>query len=187
VNLHHAWFSTIVAIYLLQDADTGIAIFISSDDDLAFVFSRHPSVVNGSNCAELDIVELMAFPDDQSPTWENEDESAGWEILGLSLADIAGAQESSNQPLTAAPSANQTTQPEFSDELLFWVNGAEQRVRNPDAFMTLVEYLHSIGLTGTKVKPKLVFPRRTLTLPSIGPAFCAIVPVPHLCLSRPIT
>jgi hypothetical protein len=36
-------------------------------------------------------------------------------------------------------------------ELRFWVNGKEHRVAHPRPSTTLAEYLHSVGLTGTKV------------------------------------
>lgn len=40
---------------------------------------------------------------------------------------------------------------EYSDELVFWLNGERVAIRNPDPGRLLVDYLHSVGLTGTKV------------------------------------
>ena len=39
----------------------------------------------------------------------------------------------------------------YSNQLVFWLNGARVVIQNPDPSVLLVEYLHSIGLTGTKV------------------------------------
>src|SRR4029077_9333313 len=39
----------------------------------------------------------------------------------------------------------------YSNELVFWLNGNKVVIPNPDPTILLVEYLHSIGLTGTKV------------------------------------
>lgn len=38
-----------------------------------------------------------------------------------------------------------------SNQLIFWLNGAKIVVSNPDPALLLVDYLHSVGLTGTKV------------------------------------
>jgi len=39
----------------------------------------------------------------------------------------------------------------YSNELIFWLNGNKVTLSNPDPTLLLVDYLHSIGLTGTKV------------------------------------
>ncbi len=39
----------------------------------------------------------------------------------------------------------------YSNELVFWLNGQKVTIVNPDPAITLVDYLHSVGLTGTKV------------------------------------
>ena len=38
-----------------------------------------------------------------------------------------------------------------SNELIFWLNGQRVVIRDPDPAVLLTDYLHSIGLTGTKV------------------------------------
>src|SRR5436309_15511396 len=40
---------------------------------------------------------------------------------------------------------------DYSNQLVFWLNGRKVVIPHPDPTMLLVEYLHSIGLTGTKV------------------------------------
>ena len=44
-----------------------------------------------------------------------------------------------------------TTDLVYSNQLVFWLNGRKVQISNPDPTVLLVEYLHSIGLTGTKV------------------------------------
>jgi xanthine dehydrogenase/oxidase len=39
----------------------------------------------------------------------------------------------------------------YSSELVFWLNGEQVVILNPDPALLLVDYLHSAGLTGTKV------------------------------------
>src|SRR6266446_6736920 len=39
----------------------------------------------------------------------------------------------------------------YSNELVFWLNGEKVVIKNPDPSLMLVDYLHSVGLTGTKV------------------------------------
>lgn len=39
----------------------------------------------------------------------------------------------------------------YSSELVFWLNGEEVRISDPDPTILLTDYLHSVGLTGTKV------------------------------------
>src|SRR5437868_1851288 len=39
----------------------------------------------------------------------------------------------------------------YSDELVFWLNGEQVVIENPDPTLTLTSYLHSVGLTGTKL------------------------------------
>ena len=40
---------------------------------------------------------------------------------------------------------------DYTNELKFWLNGKQITIRNPEPSQLLVHYLHSIGLTGTKV------------------------------------
>src|SRR5436305_7873816 len=53
-------------------------------------------------------------------------------------AGIEGARETSG----AAPQ---------SDQLVFWLNGQKVTIVDPDPSVLLTDYLHSVGLTGTKV------------------------------------
>lgn len=39
----------------------------------------------------------------------------------------------------------------YSSELVFWLNGEEVIIQNPDPTILLTDYLHSVGLTGTKL------------------------------------
>lgn len=39
----------------------------------------------------------------------------------------------------------------YSNELVFWLNGEKVEISNPDPTMMLVDYLHKVGLTGTKI------------------------------------
>jgi len=39
----------------------------------------------------------------------------------------------------------------YSSQLVFWLNGNKVVIQNPDPTVLLTDYLHSIGLTGTKV------------------------------------
>lgn len=39
----------------------------------------------------------------------------------------------------------------YSNELIFWLNGEKVEISNPDPTLMLVDYLHKVGLTGTKV------------------------------------
>jgi xanthine dehydrogenase/oxidase len=40
---------------------------------------------------------------------------------------------------------------DYGNELRFWLNGREIQIQNPDPTLSLVNYLHANGLTGTKV------------------------------------
>ena len=40
---------------------------------------------------------------------------------------------------------------EYGDQLVFWLNGSKVVLRNPEPAQTLVDYLHGVGLTATKV------------------------------------
>ena len=46
---------------------------------------------------------------------------------------------------------NNIVNDDYSNKLLFWLNGEKIEITNPDPTILLVDYLHSIGLTGTKV------------------------------------
>ena len=52
---------------------------------------------------------------------------------------------------TDIPQALQDHLKDYSDELVFWLNGKQLRISNPDPGCLLVHYLHADGLTGTKI------------------------------------
>ena len=56
-----------------------------------------------------------------------------------------------SQSTTAAPGPQANGAASASDELVFWLNGRKCTITNPDPSVLLVDYLHSVGLTGTKV------------------------------------
>lgn len=39
----------------------------------------------------------------------------------------------------------------YSSQLVFWLNGEKVEISNPEPSLMLVDYLHSVGLTGTKI------------------------------------
>lgn len=41
--------------------------------------------------------------------------------------------------------------PSYSNQLIFWLNGAKVEISNPDPTIKLADYLREVGLTGTKV------------------------------------
>src|SRR6476660_5956259 len=57
------------------------------------------------------------------------------------MSDRAGI-EAARESTGAAPQ---------SDRLVFWLNGRKVVIPNPDPAVLLTDYLHGIGLTGTKV------------------------------------
>ena len=51
-----------------------------------------------------------------------------------------------------APSLKSTVVDDsYTSELVFWLNGEKVVIAHPDPTIALADYLHSIGLTGTKV------------------------------------
>src|SRR3954464_16004919 len=54
---------------------------------------------------------------------------------------------SMNKPTPSAPAKQESA----SNELIFWLNGRKVVIPNPDPTILLTDYLHGIGLTGTKV------------------------------------
>lgn len=53
---------------------------------------------------------------------------------------------------THAPSSkNSDILDSYSNDLIFWLNGKKVEISNPDPTMLLVDYLHSVGLKGTKI------------------------------------
>jgi xanthine dehydrogenase/oxidase len=56
-----------------------------------------------------------------------------------------------NQVTPVAPKRGTAQAADDSNHLVFWLNGGRVVIPNPDPTVLLVEYLHSIGLTGTKV------------------------------------
>src|SRR6476620_8047969 len=57
------------------------------------------------------------------------------------MSDRAGI-EAAREKTGAAPQ---------SDQLVFWLNGRKVVIPDPDPAVLLTEYLHGVGLTGTKV------------------------------------
>ncbi len=53
--------------------------------------------------------------------------------------------------LTPSKAKEITAAPAYSDQLVFWLNGRKVVIANPDPTVMLTDYLHAIGLTGTKV------------------------------------
>ena len=47
--------------------------------------------------------------------------------------------------------SGRTQAADYSNQLVFWLNGGKVVIPDPDPAILLVEYLHGIGLTGTKV------------------------------------
>lgn len=81
---------------------------------------------------------IKAFPGTRP---EPADDASGFVWLGPE--DICGARECSL-------GGQGSGRVHYVDELRFWINGAEHRIRNPNPSTLLVDYLHSVGLTGTK-------------------------------------
>ncbi|HEY9731963.1 MAG TPA: molybdopterin cofactor-binding domain-containing protein [Drouetiella sp.] len=53
--------------------------------------------------------------------------------------------------LTVVSPKNSLVDESYSHELIFWLNGEKVEILNPDPTVSLSDYLHEIGLTGTKV------------------------------------
>jgi xanthine dehydrogenase/oxidase len=51
----------------------------------------------------------------------------------------------------AASTLRSTDDADYSNELIFWLNGQRVTITNPDPTIMLADYLHEAGLTGTKV------------------------------------
>ncbi len=56
-----------------------------------------------------------------------------------------------NDSATLQPAHESAEAGVYSNELIFWLNGERVLIRDPDPSVLLTDYLHSIGLTGTKV------------------------------------
>jgi xanthine dehydrogenase/oxidase len=56
-----------------------------------------------------------------------------------------------NQLISVEPTPATPKAATYSDQLVFWLNGQKVSIGNPDPAVLLVDYLHSVGLTGTKV------------------------------------
>jgi xanthine dehydrogenase/oxidase len=56
-----------------------------------------------------------------------------------------------NAMVQVEPAQESAEAPAYSNELVFGLNGSKVVIPNPDPTLLLVDYLHSIGLTGTKV------------------------------------
>ncbi len=52
---------------------------------------------------------------------------------------------------SVATSESKLVDASYANELVFWLNGEKVEITNPDPTMTLTDYLHEIGVTGTKV------------------------------------
>src|SRR5262245_60981152 len=57
----------------------------------------------------------------------------------------------SMQELAVRGAIDGTTASTYSNQLIFWLNGQKVVIPNPDPSVLLTDYLHGIGLTGTKV------------------------------------
>ncbi|HEY9677653.1 MAG TPA: molybdopterin cofactor-binding domain-containing protein [Drouetiella sp.] len=55
------------------------------------------------------------------------------------------------EELTVLSPKNSLVDESYSHELIFWLNGEKIEILNPDPTSLLSDYLHEIGLTGTKV------------------------------------
>jgi xanthine dehydrogenase/oxidase len=66
--------------------------------------------------------------------------------VGFFLADV-----SMNKVIQVEPAPETAKALDYSNQLVFWLNGCKVVIPNPDPTILLVEYLHGIGLTGTKV------------------------------------
>jgi xanthine dehydrogenase iron-sulfur cluster and FAD-binding subunit A len=56
-----------------------------------------------------------------------------------------------NELALLAPGSGTAQTTTYSDQLVFWLNGRKIVLPNPDPTVLLTDYLHSVGLTGTKV------------------------------------
>src|ERR1700677_1750318 len=56
-----------------------------------------------------------------------------------------------DQPMNQPTKTTRTPATDYSNQLVFWLNGSKVVIPDPDPAVLLVEYLHGIGLTGTKV------------------------------------
>ena len=56
-----------------------------------------------------------------------------------------------NQLASVEPAQGTQEAATYSDRLVFWLNGQKVVITDPDPSVLLVDYLHGIGLTGTKV------------------------------------
>ncbi len=56
-----------------------------------------------------------------------------------------------NERVPVQPSHESAEAATYVNELVFWLNGQRVMIRDPDPAVLLTDYLHSIGLTGTKV------------------------------------
>jgi xanthine dehydrogenase/oxidase len=56
-----------------------------------------------------------------------------------------------NELASVAPGSSAAQATKYSDQLVFWLNGRKIVLPNPDPTVLLTDYLHSVGLTGTKV------------------------------------
>jgi xanthine dehydrogenase/oxidase len=53
--------------------------------------------------------------------------------------------------LTVTEARVREAAPAYSDQLIFWLNGQKVVIPNPNPTILLTDYLHGVGLTGTKV------------------------------------
>jgi len=56
-----------------------------------------------------------------------------------------------NEPSAVQPALESAAASTYVNELIFWLNGQRVVILNPDPAVLLTDYLHEIGLTGTKV------------------------------------
>src|SRR5437868_1066529 len=55
------------------------------------------------------------------------------------------------EPTKVASPQDASKEHEYSNQLIFWLNGKRVSISNPDPTVMLTDYLHAVGLTGTKV------------------------------------
>lgn len=56
-----------------------------------------------------------------------------------------------NEPVPVSASGEATPAAAYSGTLVFWLNGRKVTIPDPDPTVLLTDYLHGVGLTGTKV------------------------------------
>src|SRR5271170_6827047 len=55
------------------------------------------------------------------------------------------------EPKKGAPALVASEETKYSNQLIFWLNGKRVTISDPDPTIMLTDYLHEVGLTGTKI------------------------------------